>query len=40
MEEKKPHFVRNTVLPNANMDTILSPEDQGYRSTGGWIKAV
>ncbi|KAE8136478.1 hypothetical protein BDV38DRAFT_249596 [Aspergillus pseudotamarii] len=25
MEEKKPHFVLNTVLPNANMGTILSP---------------
>lgn len=40
MEDKKPDFVLNTVLPNVNMGTILSPENQGYPSSGGWVKAV
>ncbi|OGM42959.1 aldehyde reductase II [Aspergillus bombycis] len=40
MEDHKPDFVLNTVLPNVNMGTILSPEHQGYPSTDGWIKAV
>ncbi|KNG84875.1 aldehyde reductase II [Aspergillus nomiae NRRL 13137] len=38
--EDKPPFVLNTVLSNVNMGTILSPENQGYRSSSGWIKAV
>ncbi|KAH8811169.1 hypothetical protein F5884DRAFT_267019 [Xylogone sp. PMI_703] len=40
MREEKPGFVLNTVLPNANMGKILSPEHQGFPSTDGWIKAL
>lgn len=40
MKEKKPRFVLNTVLPNANLGKILSVEHQGYPSTAGWIKAL
>jgi nucleoside-diphosphate-sugar epimerase len=40
MKENKPNFVFNTVLPNANMGIVLSPENQGQPSTVGWIKAV
>ena len=40
MDEEKPGFVLNTVLPNANMGHILSVEHQGYPSTAGWIRAL
>jgi hypothetical protein len=40
IEEEKPHFVLNTVLPNANIGNILSVEHQGYPSTAGWIQAL
>lgn len=40
MEEQKPGFVFNTVLPNANIGNILSVEHQGYPSTAGWIRAL
>jgi hypothetical protein len=40
MEEEKPGFVFNTVLPNANIGYILSVEHQGYPSTAGWIRAL
>lgn len=40
MKDKKPNFILNTVLPNANLGKILSPEHQGYPSTAGWIKAL
>lgn len=39
-EERKPHFVLNTVLPNANFGPAISPEHQGFHSTLGWIHAV
>lgn len=38
--ETKPGFVLNTVLPNANIGKVLSPEHQGTPSTVGWIKAL
>ncbi|KAL2281298.1 hypothetical protein FJTKL_11720 [Diaporthe vaccinii] len=38
--ETEPEFVINTVLPNANFGTVLSPENQGFPSTARWIKAV
>jgi nucleoside-diphosphate-sugar epimerase len=40
MEEQKPGFVLNTVLPNANIGHILSVEHQGYPSTAGWVRAL
>ena len=40
MKEHNPHFVLNTVLPNANIGKVLSPEHQGYPSTAGWVKAL
>lgn len=40
IREEKPSFTLNTILPNANMGTILSPEHQGYPSTAGWVRAL
>lgn len=40
MKEHQPGFAFNTVLPNANMGIVLSPEHQGHPSTVGWIKAA
>jgi nucleoside-diphosphate-sugar epimerase len=40
IEENKPGFVFNTVLPAANFGPALSPEHQGLPSTGGWPKMV
>lgn len=40
VKENNPHFAFNTILPNANMGTILSVENQGYPSTDGWIKSL
>jgi len=40
MEEQKPGFVFNTVLPNCNIGHILSVEHQGYPSTSGWVRAL
>jgi nucleoside-diphosphate-sugar epimerase len=40
VKEHKPNFVLNSVLPNANIGKVLSPEHQGYPSTVGWIKAL
>ncbi|KAL6250669.1 hypothetical protein RBB50_002972 [Rhinocladiella similis] len=40
MEENKPGFILNTILPNANIGVVLSPEHQGTPSTVGWVKAV
>lgn len=37
-KEKKPGFVLNTVLPNANMGEILS--DKQPASTGKWVKQL
>lgn len=39
MEDKKPHFVANAVLPNANFGPILSPQNQDA-STAGWITTL
>lgn len=38
--EVEHEFVINTVLPNANIGTVLSPQNQGYPSTARWTKAV
>jgi hypothetical protein len=40
VKEHNPHFVLNTILPNANIGKVLSPEHQGYASTVGWVKAL
>lgn len=40
MKANKPGFVLNTVLPNCNLGTVLSVENQGTPSTVGWIKAL
>jgi nucleoside-diphosphate-sugar epimerase len=40
MEEEKPHFTLNTVLPSCNMGPSLVYEKQGHPSTGGWPKAL
>lgn len=40
VQENKPHFVLNAVLPNANFGNILSVEHQGYPSTSAWVKAA
>ena len=40
MKENKPGFVMNTILPNANIGTVLSVENQGAPSTVSWIKAL
>ena len=40
MKENKPSFGLNTILPNANMGKVLSPENQGAPSTVGWLKAL
>lgn len=39
MEDNKPQFVFNAVLPNANFGTILDPKHQDG-STASWIKAI
>lgn len=36
--ERKPHFVVNTVLPDANLGEILS--DKQPASTGAWVKNI
>jgi nucleoside-diphosphate-sugar epimerase len=38
MQEEKPAFVLNTVLPNCNIGRILSKEQPA--STGGWYKGM
>lgn len=38
MNEKKPYFVANAVLPNANLGTILGPSQPV--STVAWIKSI
>ena len=40
VEENKPSFVLNAVLPNANMGKVLDPPSQGAPSTVGWLKAL
>lgn len=38
MEENRPHFVLNAVLPNCNIGRILSKQQPA--STGGWYKKM
>jgi len=38
MEEEKPGFVLNTILPAANFGKVLFPDKQGYPTTSGWLK--
>lgn len=40
VEERKPGFVLNTVLPECVIGTILSPENQGYPSSVSFMKAA
>lgn len=40
IQENKPDFEMNAILPNCNMGLVLSPEHQGAPSTVGWIKAL
>jgi nucleoside-diphosphate-sugar epimerase len=40
VEEVKPHFNLNTILPSCNMGPSLVYENQGHPSTGGWPKAL
>ncbi|KAF2678484.1 dihydroflavonol-4-reductase, partial [Lentithecium fluviatile CBS 122367] len=40
MEENKPGFVFNSVLPNVNFSKVLVPEYQGTPSTIAWGKAA
>jgi nucleoside-diphosphate-sugar epimerase len=40
MEEKKPNFVANAVLPDFNVGKIINVEKQGYPSSAGLIKAA
>jgi nucleoside-diphosphate-sugar epimerase len=40
IEDNKPGFLFNTVLPAANFGPALSPKHQGQPSTGGWPKMV
>lgn len=39
VDERKPHFEVNAVLPNANLGTILDPKNQDA-STAGWIVSL
>lgn len=38
VEEEKPHFQVNTVLPDANLGEVLSL--QGSLSTGAWVRMI
>ncbi|KAH7411741.1 hypothetical protein DE146DRAFT_674224 [Phaeosphaeria sp. MPI-PUGE-AT-0046c] len=40
VQEEKPHFTLNIVLPSCNMGPSLVFEKQGFTSTGGWPKAL
>ncbi|KAF2712068.1 NAD(P)-binding protein [Pleomassaria siparia CBS 279.74] len=40
IEENKPAFVFNSILPNANFGKVLIPKEQGAPSTIGWAKFV
>ncbi|KAH7077719.1 hypothetical protein BKA63DRAFT_410328 [Paraphoma chrysanthemicola] len=40
VKENKPHFVFNSVLPNANFGPLLVPEHQGLPSTVAWINSA
>ncbi|KAH7400849.1 hypothetical protein DE146DRAFT_693473 [Phaeosphaeria sp. MPI-PUGE-AT-0046c] len=38
VQEKKPGFRMNSILPNANFGPVLVPEHQGYPSTIDWAR--
>lgn len=40
VQEEKPHFTLNIILPSCNMGPSLVFEKQGHPSTGGWPKAL
>ncbi len=40
MKERSPHFVLNTVLPNANFGSATDSAHQGHHSTLGWLEAA
>ncbi|KAF2244429.1 dihydroflavonol-4-reductase [Trematosphaeria pertusa] len=40
MQENKPHFDFNSILPNANFGKVLVPEKQGAPSTIAWAKSA
>jgi nucleoside-diphosphate-sugar epimerase len=40
VEEEKPHYTLNTILPSCNFGPSLVYEKQGHPSTGGWAKAL
>ncbi|KAJ4377878.1 hypothetical protein N0V83_000708 [Neocucurbitaria cava] len=40
MKETNPHFVLNTILPNANFGRVLIPAHQGFPSTIDWARAA
>ncbi|KAF1841928.1 NAD(P)-binding protein [Cucurbitaria berberidis CBS 394.84] len=40
MNDNKPDFVLNTILPNANFGRVLVPAHQGYPSTIDWAHAA
>lgn len=39
MQDEKPHFTFNTILPTTNFGPSLVYEKQGHASTGGFLKA-
>jgi len=40
VDERKPGFVLNAILPNANFGRVVDAGHQAYHSTLGWTKAV
>ncbi|KAF1962084.1 NAD(P)-binding protein [Byssothecium circinans] len=40
VEEKKPHFTFNTVLPNVNWGTVVRPDKTGFISSSGFLKLL
>lgn len=40
VQEEKPHYALNTILPNCNFGPSLVYEKQGHASTGAWPKAL
>jgi nucleoside-diphosphate-sugar epimerase len=40
VQEEKPHYALNIVLPSCNFGPSLVYEKQGHASTGGWVKAL
>lgn len=40
VQEEKPHFTLNVVLPSCNFGPSLVFDKQGHPSTGGWAKAL